>query len=211
MRTDIVNTVPSSRTDELLRERGYDLLDEYLTIIEKAHFDSSGPVLELATGTGRTAAILARCGFDVITGDITLGKRAEALTRIAPAYGNRVSMAALNMERLPFRDNSVTTIISLNTIHELDHPGACVQELIRVHDPRGVLVIGDYNETGFAVLQEIHRIVFGRDHSRGFLSIQDVEDELTRLYRTITKIETPLNVSYLCRGKLPVRSSRTFI
>jgi ubiquinone/menaquinone biosynthesis C-methylase UbiE len=200
----LVNSIPSTRTDELLRAQGYDLLDEYDNIILKAGFDSSFPVLELATGTGRTAAILARHGFRVFTGDIVLEKKAEALSRITPGYYNRVSMIALDMERLPFRDNSVNSIISLNTVHELHHPEECFEELIRIHHPAGTLVVGDYNEEGFAVLQKIHSNLFGRDHSRGHLPIQALKTVLRREYRRITTIQTNLNNSFICTGKVPV-------
>ena len=190
-----------SNTDGLLRERGFDLLQEYLRIITEGQL-VPGPIVELATGTGRTSAILARQGYEVITGDITPEKRADALRRISPAYGKQVSMMVFNMEKLPFRSRSIRTMISLNTIHELDHPGKCLSELVRVHDPDGILVVGDFNDTGFEVMDEVHKIVFGKPHSRGRLSMDSVRKELTDLYESVFTIETPLNISVVCRGKV---------
>jgi ubiquinone/menaquinone biosynthesis C-methylase UbiE len=141
---NLIDSIPSSNTDALLRERGFDLLYEYLQIINEARFPP-GRIIELATGTGRTSAIFARQGFEVVTGDIRLAKRSEALRRISPAYESQVSMMVLNMEKLPFRDNSVPAVISLNTIHELEHPEQCLLEMLRIHDPAGVLVVGDFN------------------------------------------------------------------
>jgi ubiquinone/menaquinone biosynthesis C-methylase UbiE len=199
---NVIETIPSSNTDRLLRERRFDLLGEYLQVVNEADLVPD-VIVEMATGTGRTAAILARLGFRVITGDITLEKRSEALQRITPGYCQQVSMIVLNMERLPFRDNSIRNIISLNTVHELDRPHTCITELIRVHQPDGRLIIGDFNDTGFALMQEIHRIAYGRDHSRGHLSAESVQEMLSSSYESVRAIETPLNVSFLCAGKLP--------
>jgi ubiquinone/menaquinone biosynthesis C-methylase UbiE len=201
----LIDSIPSSNTDALLRERGFDLLLEYLQIINEAKFQP-GRIVELATGTGRTSAILARQGFEVVTGDITLAKRSEALRRISSEYANRVSQTVLNMERLPFRDRSVPAVISLNTIHELEHPDQCLSEIIRIHDPAGVLVIGDFSEMGFEVMDEVHRIVFGKQHSRGRLSMESVKERLMDLYESVVLIETPLNVSVVCRTGISVLS-----
>jgi ubiquinone/menaquinone biosynthesis C-methylase UbiE len=201
MRTGVIETIPFSSTDRLLRERRFDLLQEYLEVVNQAQL-VPGVIVELATGTGRTAAILARLGFQVITGDITLEKRPEALQRITPDYYHQVSMIVLNMERLPFRDNSIRTIISLNTIHELDRPSSCITELVRVHHPEGKLIIGDFDETGFEVMQEVHRILFGRDHSRGHLSAEGLQVKLRTSYQSVAAIKTPLNVTFVCWGKL---------
>ncbi|MEX1137976.1 MAG: class I SAM-dependent methyltransferase [Bacteroidota bacterium] len=195
---NLIDSIPSSNTDALLRERGFDLLHEYLQIINEVGFPS-GRIVELATGTGRTSAILARQGFDVVTGDITQAKRSDALRRISPAYEKHVSMMVLNMERLPFRDSTVPAVISLNTIHELEHPEQCLSEMLRIHDPAGVLVVGDFNEAGFEVMDEVHQIVFGKQHSRGRLPMESVKERLADLYESVVTIETPLNVSVVCR------------
>ncbi|MEX1275411.1 MAG: class I SAM-dependent methyltransferase [Bacteroidota bacterium] len=195
---NLIDSIPSSNTDALLRERGFDLLYEYLQIINEARFPP-GRIIELATGTGRTSAIFARQGFEVVTGDITLTKRGEALRRISPESAKQVSMMVLNMERLPFRDHSVPAVISLNTIHELKHPDQCLSEIVRIHDPAGVLVVGDFNKLGFEVMDEVHQIVFGKRHSRGRLPMESVKEKLTDLYESVVTIETPLNISVVCR------------
>jgi len=55
---NIIDPIPSSNTDGLLQERGFDLLQEYLHIITEGQL-VPGLIVELATGTGRTSAILA--------------------------------------------------------------------------------------------------------------------------------------------------------
>jgi len=197
----LIASITSSKTDVLLRERGYDLLAEYLQIIRGACFEPDVPILELATGTGRTVALLARLGYKVTTGDLTDEKRSEAMNRITPAYAEKVSMIAADMERLPFADGSMRNIISLNTLHELDHPLACVQELVRVHHPEGTLVIGDFNETGFDVMQELHQLLYGHDHPRGTLPMQELEPILRDVYGTVDSLATELNATLICRRK----------
>lgn len=196
----LIDTIPSSRTDELLRARGFDLLAEYLHIINEARL-TPGLIVELATGTGRAAAVLARLGFTAMTGDITAEKRADAVRRVGPAFRDRVSMILLNMECLPFPSQSLHSVVCLNTIHELKHPKICLSELQRVTHPDGTFVVGDFNDTGFRVMQEIHTMLFGRDHSRGKLSMTELWDVISDSWSSIQTIETPLNVSFVCRGK----------
>ncbi|MEX2115810.1 MAG: class I SAM-dependent methyltransferase [Bacteroidota bacterium] len=196
----LIGTISSSRTDELLRDRGFDLLDEYLYIINEARL-APGLVVELATGTGRAAAVLARLGFTAMTGDITAEKRADAIRRVGPAFRDRISMILLNMECLPFRSQSLQSIVCLNTIHELKHPQICLSELQRVTHPDGTLVVGDFNNAGFRVMQEMHTILFGKDHSRGKLPIAELRNLISNSWSNIQTVETPLNVSFVCRGK----------
>lgn len=197
----ILASIPLSGTDGQLRDRGYDLLEEYLRIIEAAGFDPMVPVLELASGPGRAAAVLSRLGFRIITGDITLVKAADMQNRMTPKYRKMLSVCQLDMEHLPFPDDAVHSILCLNTIHELDNPVRCVDELIRVHQPGGTLVLSDFNEEGFDLMQEIHMLVHGKDHFRAPTDVSVLLPQLRNRYEDMTQLETALNTSYIFRKK----------
>ena len=200
----IIDSIPPSKSDEVLRSWGYDLITEYVQIIQDAHLDRASPLLELATGSGRMAAVLSRLGFGIVTGDISLQKHADALGRLTEAFSDRANHLLLNMKSLPFPDGGIRNIICLDTVHELEEPGLCVSELIRVHDPEGTLVLGDFNERGFEVMQRLHRAVYGNDHPKGFLKMAETKSILQKSYDVIRDVVTPLNITYIGTHKKSV-------
>jgi ubiquinone/menaquinone biosynthesis C-methylase UbiE len=197
----IVDSIPPSTSDELLRSWGYDLVTEYVQILREAHLDATTPLLELATGSGRMSAVLTRLGFNVVTGDISHEKHADVLGRITPAFSDRVDHLVLNMKMLPFPGGRFKNVVCLDTLHELQEPDVCVSELIRVHDPGGTIILGDFNDLGFDVMQRLHQAVYRNDHPRGFLKMAELRLLLQESYDVIHETVTPLNISYTAAHK----------
>lgn len=185
---------PVGRTpvDQILGEIGYDLAAELREIFEASGLRHESPVLELATGTGRAVAVLTRLGHRVLTGDLTLDGWASARARLGAAHLSSVRFLRLRMERLPFRDNSLTSLVSCTTIHELAQPLPCVEEMVRVLEPGGVLLIADFNEAGFAALEHVHRTLGRSEHSRGTLPMKDASALLRRRLLRVREVHTPL-------------------
>lgn len=177
--------------DRILGEIGYDLVGELREILGGSELRHELPVLELATGTGRAVAVLTRLGHRVVTGDLTLDGSASARARIGTAYLSAVRFLRLRMERLPFGDGSVTSLVSCTTIHELAQPVPCLEEMVRVLAPGGVLFIADFNEAGFAALDRVHRTLGRSEHSHGALPMQDASALLSRRLR-VRGVRTPL-------------------
>ncbi len=170
---------------------GYDLVGELREILGGSELRHGPPVLELATGTGRAVAVLTRLGHRVLTGDLTLDGLAPARERIGAAYLSAVRFLRLRMEDLPFGDGSVTSLVSCTTIHELAQPVPCLEEMVRVLAPGGVLLIADFNEAGFAALEHVHRTLGRSEHSRGALPMKDASALLSRRLR-VREVRTPL-------------------
>ncbi len=162
-------------------------------MVTRAGFDPSAPVVELATGTGRMSAVLAHLGYRVISGDRTLEKRERVMERLAEARA-RVTLVGLEMGRLPFRSGSLMSVTCVNTLHEIDDPGPALKELLRVRDPLGRLLIADFNERGFDVMQRLEREIYRRDHPRGSMPIANVERVLQESGARFETFETGLNV-----------------
>ena len=198
---DISATIPPSPSDELLRTWGYDLVDEYVQIVREASLPAGSEVLELATGTGRMTAVLTRLGFRVRSGDLTNEKEEQVWQRVLPQFARNVELMMLDMRALPFKSGSVRTITCLNTLHELATPHECLEELLRVHDRSGVLVLGDFNDTGFEAMQNLHQTLHGNDHPRGLLKISEAEPVLRSHYSDVKIVLTPLNISLIASGK----------
>ena len=198
----VISSIPPSESDRLLHSWGYDLTGEYEEIACKTPLSPHSAILELATGTGRMTSVLTRLGFRVVTGDLDLAQRQRAEERITNAYLPLVQFLQLNMESLPFQDHSIPFLVCMNTLHELANPQKAFSELIRVHDPRGVLIIGDFNETGFGVMERLHQVVYAGHHSLGTMPMKEIEPTLQSRYQYIRSIETPLNISFVASAAL---------
>jgi ubiquinone/menaquinone biosynthesis C-methylase UbiE len=186
------SSIGRTATDAVLAGLGYDLTAEYRDILEHAGLHRDRPVLELATGTGRTIAVLTRLGYRVVTGDCTLDQISAARTRVGPDYLGRVRFVLLAMEQLPLATASVASLVSINTIHELARPVPCVAEMARVLAPGGRLVIADFNDAGFAALQHVHQTLHGRNHPRGSLPMAALPALLPPGSFHLREIRTPL-------------------
>lgn len=188
--------IPLSDSDRLLGTRGFDLLAEYNEIVRATGLPA-GPVLELATGTGRMCAVLTHHYERVVTGDISLDGIPRVLQRVPTALLGRLAFLQLDMERLPFRDRSVPFILCVNTLHETAAPRRCLEEMLRVLKPGGVLAVGDFHEAGFDTMQWIHEEVYHNDHERGTMPIGDAEPMLRERGGSLRRLETALNTTFI--------------
>lgn len=187
-----LSSIPLSESDRLLRSWGFDLTNEYFSIVSQ--MKTSAPcAVELATGTGRMSAVLAGFFPAIITGDNSLTDHERAAYRIPAQFRNRVQYAQLNMESLPFRTDSVPLIFCMNTLHEIEHPEQCIKEMIRILSPNGTMVLGDFNKTGFQAMQKIHEIVYHNNHSQGFITMEQVKQIFVGMFSSLTEVQTPLN------------------
>ncbi len=200
-RKDIINSITFSESDKHLFEWGYNLLDEGIELIEQAEFIKSEPVYDFATGSGRFVALLTRMNFDVITGDITAEQREDAIKRISEDYLNKVKFILLNLEKTSFKENSLINVETVNTIHHLDDPIICIKELIRIHSPKGKLLIADFNNEGFDQMDKIHKIKYGELHTRGNISWEQIEELVRISYKKIKIVKTPLNHGIVAESK----------
>ena len=163
---------------------------------------TSSVAVELATGSGRMCAVLSSVFETVISGDVSLNDHARAVTRIPLANLNHMQFVQLNMESLPFRTDSIPLLFCLNTLHEVSHPERCVKEMIRVIHPDGTLVLGDFNKTGFEVMQKIHKIVYKNDHNEGTISMEAMKEVLFRSFGSVNETEAPLNDTFIASKKI---------
>ncbi|MCX6150603.1 MAG: class I SAM-dependent methyltransferase [Ignavibacteriales bacterium] len=196
-----IRTIPKSESDLLLKSWGYDLIDDYFQMITEAGFPHNNIILDVATGTGRAASVLSRLDFQVLTGDYSLDKKIEAETRITEEYLCEVEFLKLNLENIPFEDNSIENIVCINTLHELENPLLSISEIIRIHSTKGILLVADFNSEGFDVLDKLHTTQFGKLHPRGKISLNELENILKNKYSVIKKVETQLNTAYIVQKK----------
>jgi len=56
------------------------------------------------------------------------------------------------------KDNSFSTVISANLLHDVKEPKKVVNEILRVAKPGGKVVISDLNKKGKALVNKVYRI-----------------------------------------------------
>ncbi len=126
----------------------------------------AGPVLDIGTGKGLAAIEIARRGFPVTTVDVSEEAfHGALLNAIIAGVDSSLEFHIVEENKLPFEDGSFNLITLVNVLHHLEHPGAMLPEISRVLDERGKLIISDFTEEGFRILDHVHGKE-GRVHSR---------------------------------------------
>lgn len=125
-----------------------------------------GRVLDIGTGRGFMAVELARRGADVTTVDISEEElKAAWLHAVDTGVADRIEFHLANGGDLPFEEGSFEAVTMINVLHHLDNAEEVLPEIARVLMPGGRLIISDFTERGFDILEKIHSKE-GRDHDR---------------------------------------------
>jgi ubiquinone/menaquinone biosynthesis C-methylase UbiE len=132
--------------------------------------DSAEPlpdrVLDIGTGKGFTAIELARRGADVTTIDLSENElRTAFLNAVIAGVADRIEFRLADGGDLPFDDGSFEVVTMVNVLHHLENAGAVLPEIARVLGNGGRLVVSDFTDHGFDILEKIHRDE-GRSHDR---------------------------------------------
>ena len=113
-----------------------------------SHFPDGGDrplrVLDIGTGPGFYAIILARRGYDVTAVDYSEGMLQEA-KRNAGALADKIRFARMDAQKLAFADGSFDAIVTRNLTWNLPEPAGAYREWMRVLRPGGALVNFDAN------------------------------------------------------------------
>ncbi len=141
----------------------------------------SEPVLDLGTGQGLTAIEIASRGSRVITVDISEKYLHDAyLNSVAAGVDSRIEFHIVNNRNLPFEDESFNLVTLVNVLHHLEDPDAALPEISRVMRRGGKLLLSDFTEAGFSILDSIHGEE-GRVHKRNTEETVDtIEKKLGR-------------------------------
>ena len=156
---------------------GYDLEKERGWIIDTAR-PIKGKILEAGTGKGYFSLLLARAGYAFTTFDISPEEQDFARRNLQ--YFGLDRLADFRIEdgaSLSFSDRSYDVIFSVNTLHHLSDPYQVVKELMRVLAFSGKLVLSDFTDEGFAMMEKIHAMQ-GGTHDAGKARISEIQEYL---------------------------------
>jgi ubiquinone/menaquinone biosynthesis C-methylase UbiE len=142
----------------LFKRYGYDMDRERQRALRRAG-KIKEPILDVGTGPGRMAYVVALAGFRLSTIDTSL--EAQDVARLyAKKYRVLTKIKFLNMdaEDIRFKNNSFSTVFSANLLHDLENPERAVDEMIRVCKIRGKIIVSDLNKKGKALVNQVYRI-----------------------------------------------------
>lgn len=117
-----------------------------------SHFPDRSPesisVLDVGTGPGFFAILLAESGFHVTAADMTPEMLDEA-RRNAGILAEKIDFREMNAEDLCLPDDSYDVVVSRNLTWNLPHPEKAYSEWHRVLRPGGLLLNFDSNWYGY--------------------------------------------------------------
>ncbi|WP_457559149.1 class I SAM-dependent methyltransferase [Candidatus Harpocratesius sp.] len=131
--------------------------DEIWTTIQSLHCPISAKILDIGTGEGKMAIILALLGYMVKTGEPSEDLWADWRTP-AQKVGviKQISFQPFEAENMPYDDNSFDLITAWATFHHIARVHKAIDECMRVLKPNGKLVIFEFNKKGIDRIKELY-------------------------------------------------------
>lgn len=161
----------------VFKKYGYDIPKARRFILAKAKI-LGGRILEVGTGRGHMAVVLAKNGLRIVS--IDLDKKAQAAAKLklkSLKLDKYVSLKNMNAERLKYKDNSFDYVISVNFIHHAENPAKCLREMIRV--AKNKLIIADLNKQGERIMEKVHALD-GHKHEASKMSLPGIKEYLEK-------------------------------
>ena len=126
------------------------------------------PALDVATGGGHTAALLAEKGWTVTASDLSPAML-ERASELASGRDLRIVTALHEAEHLPYPDGSFDLVTCRVAAHHFSDPAAFVAETFRILRPgaRLVLIDGSVPDGEQEVAEWLHNVEKLRDPSHG--------------------------------------------
>jgi len=146
-------------------------------------------ILDLGTGRGHMANAIAQKGYELTTLD-----NDQEMLDIASAYAaslglaNKINYQLGDIEKLKFKDQSYSTIICVDLWHHLQNYKKALDEILRVWNKKGPLVIADMNRQGLDIIAKVHAGE-GRKHGEGEVGVEKVGDFLKEKEISFKKFE----------------------
>lgn len=112
-------------------------------------------ILDLAAGTCRSSASLARRGAQVVAADFSPGMLAEGRRRFGDVRG--LSFVEADATDLPFRDDEFDAVTISYGLRNVNDPKKALRELLRVTKPGGRIVVNEFSTPPNPAFRALYR------------------------------------------------------
>ncbi len=135
-------------------------------VIEAGGIRAGSRVLDLGSGPGNTANLLARTGATVTGIDFS-----PEMVRVARTTYPEITFEQADAERLPYEDGSFDAVVASYLLHRLARPEVVLREAHRVLRPGGAFVFALFGEGGdqSSVIAFFEAVEAHHDLGEGFL------------------------------------------
>jgi ubiquinone/menaquinone biosynthesis C-methylase UbiE len=168
-----------SQRKEIYLSYGLDIDKERKFIVDVSQ-PLFGDILEVGTGKGYFTIALAKEGLKFTSLDIS--PKEQSIAKLNLRYqklDSLVEWIISDAESLDFLDNSFDIIFAVNLFHHLKRPFKAIDEFIRVLSFEGKLIISDFNDTGFRIVEKIHAGE-GRKHTKTQITLKELKEYLKK-------------------------------
>lgn len=183
-----------SDSDKLLLSWGYDLWDEYLEMIEIANIPKNSLILDFGTGSGRALSILLQLDYSVVSIDYDENQIKKAEERIKYLENYNKILLISDFYQTKIFEKSVKYIICANVLHETEKPKELLEIMLNALADGGKLLLWDFNNKGFEVMANLHKVIYGDVHNEGTLKIENVKNYIKSKNFNILEYDTKLNI-----------------
>jgi len=140
----------------------------------------TGPVLDVGTGKGLLAMALADRGVRVVSIDVDSSDQALACLLAEEAgVRERIDFIRGDAGRLPFPPGRFGAVAMMAVLHHLQDPTSVLRDMARTVRTGGVLIVADFSEEGFELVDRVHREE-GGEHPRAGTTVDLAAAELER-------------------------------
>lgn len=184
----------------MLTRRDTLMLHEYDLALDLLHLRANEEILDVATGSGRMLSQIVKRGCQVISGDINAGALDRAKERLKDQR-ERAILVILDAHKLQFSDNSFNVITFANAIHEFENPRGALGEITRVLKADGKLLVVEFNDLGFELMEYYHQSQGMEPHRTGEMSTEDIDNYLQSVFHTVQRRDYSITNAWVCSGK----------
>jgi len=190
---------PSMRTLE--QRHGFDTVHARKELVRLAGDLPGSSVLDVGTGSGWMAIILAESGLNVVTVDVDRGalqRARQRLRKVDPEVAARVRFIHGDGLRLPFAASTFHAVFSFDSMHHLPDCRAVMAEMARVCCPLGVLAVADLNSRGLAAVRA-ENASRGESHYENPCRVDAISVILERLRMPYRRFDSAFVCSFVAR------------
>lgn len=152
------NSTLSANMKVLKKDLGFDTVEAREVCARTAELCPEDLVLDVGTGSGWMAIVLARAGMRVVSFDVDAGAIERARDRAraeGSAVFDRITFLRADAGNVPVGEARLAAAFSFDSMHHMPDCAMALREMRRVCRPGGTVVVADLNERGLAAVRAV--------------------------------------------------------